>query len=101
MKIKKGDTIFVMSGDDRGRSGKVIKVSPKKGMILVEGINMQKKHRRPRKEGEKGQIIEKPGFIPASNVKMVCPKCAKPAKMGHKTVGKKKFRICRKCGQEI
>ncbi len=91
----------MMSGDDRGRSGKVIKVLPEKGMILVEGINMQKKHRRPRKEGEKGQIIEKPGFIPISNVKMICPKCAKPTRIGHKIVGKKKFRMCRKCGQEI
>jgi large subunit ribosomal protein L24 len=96
--IKQGDTILIIAGDDKGRTGKIIKVSPQKDRIQVEGVNIQKKHHRPKKEGEKGQVIEKPGFISISNVKLVCPKCGKPTKMGYiETADKKKKRICKKC----
>ncbi|MBU3964376.1 50S ribosomal protein L24 [Patescibacteria group bacterium] len=95
--VKQGDTILIIAGDDRGRTGKVIKVSPS-ARIQVEGINIQKKHHRPKKEGEKGQVIEKPGFISISNVKIICPKCGKPAKIGHTQAGdKRKKRVCKKC----
>jgi large subunit ribosomal protein L24 len=109
MRIKTGDTVLIITGDDRGRTAKVLKVSPKGGRIQIEGINIQKKHHRPRKEGEKGQIIEKPGFISISNVKLVCPKCSKPTRVGYKVKskvvsaqggkgsGKSKIRICKKC----
>ncbi len=100
MKIKKGDTVLIISGKSRGKKGKVLKVFPKENRILVEGANLRKKHQKPRKSGEKGQIISMPSPTPISNVKLVCPKCAKPARMGYKIVGKKKFRICKKCGQE-
>jgi large subunit ribosomal protein L24 len=101
MKIKKGDRVLVIAGDDKGRKGKVIKVIPKKQVLLVEGINIQKKHQKPRKEGEKGQIIEKPGPIHVSNVKLICPKCGKATRVGKKIVEGKKYRMCKKCGQAI
>lgn len=97
MKIRKGDTVLVKKGDDRGRTGKVMKVFPIKGSILVEGINIQKKHRRPKKEGEKGQIVEKPGLMSISNVQLICPKCNKPTRVGIKLENKKKKRVCKKC----
>lgn len=105
MKIKKGDTVLIISGKDRGRKGKVLQVFPKRpgypGKILVEGLNIKKKHIRPKRSGEKGQIVELPGPIDVSNVKILCPKCGKPTRIGYKIVEKKKFRICKKCGGEI
>jgi len=101
MRIKQGDTILITTGDDKGRTAKVLKVSPTERRIQAEGINIQKKHHRPRKEGEKGQVIEKPGFFSASNVKLVCPKCNKPTRIGYKRTGGKKIRICKKCQQLI
>jgi len=101
MKIKKGDTVLIISGKDRGRKSKVQKVFPKEKRILVEGINLRKKHVRPRRMGEKGQVIEMPAPIDISNVKLICPKCEKATKVGYKIVERKKYRICKKCGQEI
>jgi len=101
MRIKKGDMVIVISGNDKGRKGRVIKVMPKKQRVLVEGLNMQKKHQRPRKEGEKGQIVEKPGPIHISNVKLICPKCGKATRVARKIVEGKKYRVCKKCGQTI
>lgn len=101
MRIKKGDTVLIISGDDRGRKGKVIKVIPKKQRVIVEGINIQKKHQKPRREGEKGEIVEKPGPIHISNVKLICPKCQKPTRVSRKIIEGKKYRACKKCGQVI
>ena len=97
MNIKTGDTILIIAGNDRGRTAKVLNVSPKGERIQAEGINIQKKHHKPRKEGEKGQIIEKSGFISISNVKLVCPKCGKPTRIGYKGIGNKKTRVCKFC----
>jgi len=106
MRIHKGDTVLIISGKDRGRKGKVLKVFPTRpggypNRILVEGINLRKKHQRPRRSGEKGQIIEMPAPISISNVKLICPKCGKATRVGYKIVERKKYRICKKCGQEI
>lgn len=101
MKICKGDIVLIISGKDRGRKGKVIKALPKKGKIVVEGINLRKKHVRPKKSGEKGQIITVPAPLDVSNLKLVCPKCGKVTRIGYKIEGKKKYRICKKCKQEI
>jgi large subunit ribosomal protein L24 len=101
MKIKKGDTVLIISGKDRGRKSKVIEVFLKQGRIVIEGINLKKKHVRPKKSGEKGQIVELPAPLRASNVKIVCPKCKETARVGYKIEGDKKFRICKKCNQEI
>lgn len=83
------------------KKGKVLESSPKTNKILVEGINLKKKHQRPKKSGEKGQIISLPGFISVSSVKLLCAKCGKAARVGFKKLENKKFRVCKKCGQEI
>ena len=106
MKIRKGDTVLIISGKDRARKGKVLEVSPKKGKILVEGINLRKKHQRPKKTGEKGQIITLPAPLDVSSVKLICPRCGKATRTGYKIISniknqKSKIRICKKCGQEI
>jgi len=101
MKIKKGDTVLIISGKDRGRTGKVFKALPRNAGILVEGINLKKRHVRPKREGEKGQIIQTPAVLDVSNVKIICPKCGKAARVGYKTEEEKKSRICKKCKQDI
>jgi len=101
MKIKKGDIVLIISGKDNKKNGKVLKVFPKENQILVEKVNLKKRHRRPRKSGEKGEIVEIPAPINVSNVKLICSKCGKAARVGYKIVSGKKYRICKKCGQEI
>ncbi len=101
MKIHKGDQVLVISGKDKGRKGKVLKVFPKKGRILVDGINLHKKNVKPKKEGEKGQIIQISFPLAISNVKLICPKCKKATRIGYKIAKGKKYRICKKCSQEI
>lgn len=106
MRIKKGDAVLIISGKDRSKKGKVLKCFPKEKKILVEGINLRKKHQKPKKSGEKGQIIELPGRIDVSDVKIVCPKCGKAVRLGYKIRSNakaqmSKVRICKKCGEEI
>lgn len=106
MKIKKGDTVLIISGKYRGKRGKVLKTFPTRqagypNRILVEGINLVKKHQRPKRMGEKGQMIELPKPIDVSNVKLICPKCGKATRIGYKIIEGKKYRICKKCGAEI
>ncbi|MDP2864500.1 MAG: 50S ribosomal protein L24 [bacterium] len=101
MKIKKGDTVLIISGKDKGRKSKILQVLSKEQKIVIEGVNIRKKHIKPRKTGEKGQIIETPGPLHISNVKLICRKCGKPIRVGYKITDGKKFRICKKCGQEI
>lgn len=101
MKIKKNDTILVITGKDKGKRGKVLRVLPKQGRVVVEGVNMIKKHRRKKTEREKGQIIELPAAIDASNVKIICSKCGQPARIGYQVTERGKYRICKKCRQEI
>lgn len=101
MKIKKDDTVLIISGKYRGKTGKILRAFPKERKILVEGVNLVKKHQKPRRAGEKGQVIQMPSSINVSNVKIVCSKCGKPTRVGYKTIEKNKFRVCKKCGQEI
>ncbi len=101
MKLKKGDTVLIIAGKDKGRKGKIIKALPKKGKIVVEGINLVKKSIRPRRTGEKGQIVSVPAALDASNAKIICPKCGKAVRIGYKKEGDKKYRICKKCMSEI
>ncbi len=107
MKIKKGDIVLVTKGKYRGKKGKVLKAIPKENRLIVEGVNIVKKHARPKKSGEKGKILEIPSPIFASNTKLICQKCKKPTKIGYllkpDSKGKKKTkktRICKKCGKE-
>ena len=101
MKIKNNDLVLIISGKDKGRKGKVITALPKENRIVVEGANIRKKHIRPKRAGEKGQIVEIPAPLDVSNVKIICPKCKKAARVGYKVVEGGKFRVCKKCGQEI
>lgn len=101
MKLKKGDNVLITAGKDKGRTAKILKSLPKQGKILVEGINLKKKHVRPKRQGEKGQMIQLPAPLDISNVKIICPKCGKAARTGYKADKDRKFRICKKCGQEI
>jgi len=101
MKLRKGDTILVISGIDRGKKSKILQVFPKERRILVEGVNLRKKHQRPKRSGEKGQIVNLPGPMSVSNVKLFCQKCGKAARVGFKFMDKNKVRICKKCKQEI
>lgn len=101
MKIKKGDNVLVTSGKDRGKNAKILKAFPKEGKILVEGVNLRSRHVRPKKQGEKGQVVKIPTPLDVSNVKLICPKCQKATRLGYKIVGDKKFRVCKKCKSEV
>jgi large subunit ribosomal protein L24 len=101
MKLKKGDNVLVTSGKDRGRTGKILDVFPSVRKIVVEGMNIHKKHTRARRQGQKGQRIEVPAPFDSSNVKIICPKCTKAVRVGYKTTPEKKYRVCTKCGEEI
>ena len=101
MKIKKGDTVLIIAGKDKGKTGKVFRAFPKENKVLVEGVNLRKRHQRPRRAGEKGQIITLPAAISISNVKLICQKCGKATRVGYKVAESKKYRLCKKCGGEI
>jgi len=101
LKIKKNDTVVVLSGKDKGKQGKVLGTVPSEGKVVVEGCNMVTCHIKPRKQGEQGGILQKEAPIYACKVQKVCPKCNKPTRIGHKVEGDKKVRICKKCGAEI
>lgn len=101
MKIKKGDTILVTTGKDKGKRGKVLRVFSGADKVVVENINLAKKHHKARRQGEKGRVIEMPRPLHISNVKLICVKCGVAAKVGYKLTEGGKFRICKKCGQEI
>ncbi|MBD3300282.1 MAG: 50S ribosomal protein L24 [Candidatus Moranbacteria bacterium] len=102
MKIKKGDQVIIISGKDKGFKGEVIQIMPKKGRLIVDGANLIKKHIKNPNKKEKGQRIEMPAAIDASNVQLYCGKCKKGVQTGAKTTkeGSKK-RICKKCNNEI
>lgn len=97
MKIKKGDTVLIIKGKDKGKTGKVIKALPKENRIIVEGLNLVKKHLKPKRAGEKGKIIEKPAPLHVSKVKLICPLCKKPTKIGYTFINDIKKRKCKKC----
>ncbi|MEK9182403.1 MAG: 50S ribosomal protein L24 [Patescibacteria group bacterium] len=101
MKIKKNDNVVVIAGKDKGKTGKVIKALPERDMIIIAGINMKKKHQRPQKSGQKGQIIEKTLPIHVSNAMIIDPSTGKRSRVGMKMVGDKYIRVSKKSGKEI
>ncbi|TSD02316.1 MAG: large subunit ribosomal protein L24 [Parcubacteria group bacterium Athens0714_24] len=101
MKIKKGDTVKIISGKDRGKTGKITHSLVEINKIVVEGVNVRKKHTRPKKQGQKGQTIQMPMPIDVSNAVLICSACGKTTRIGAKTIGSKKVRVCKKCGAEI
>ena len=117
LKIRKGDTVQVMKGKDRGKQGRVLEASPKDGRVLIENVNMIIRHQRPRPiqnssrmggpQMDPGGIVEKPAPLPVANVMLVCPTCNRPTRIGlkEKTVKDKQLhvRVCKRadCGEEI
>jgi len=100
-KIKKGDSIVIISGKDKGKNAKVLKVFPDREKILVEGVAIKKTHRRPRKSGQKGEIISAPSPIHISNAMLYCGHCGKGTRAGCQSLEDgKKIRICKKCKNE-
>lgn len=101
MKIKKGDTIYVLAGKDKGRTGKVVKIYPKSEKVLIENINMYKKHMQKSEQMPKGGVVDVARPLNVSNVMTMCQKCKKPTRIGYLLNDKKKIRICKKCNKEI
>lgn len=100
--VKTGDTVVVLSGKDKGKKGKVMAVSPKEDKVIVEKVNMVKKHVKPRKMGEQGGIVKAEGAMYSSKVQIVCPRCNKHTRVGHKLYEDgTKARICKKCGESL
>ena len=90
----------MLSGKDRGKTGKVLFVFPEENQIVVEGLNKVARHQRAKKQGQKGQIVYKERAVNASIVMLVCKSCGKPTRVGHRVEGKNKIRVCKKCGSE-
>ena len=100
--IKKNDEVIVISGNEKGKKGKVLSVDHENGRVIVEGVNMATKHKKPRRQGETGGIIQQEAALNMSNVMLVCKKCGKPARVGY-TVDKNgnKTRVCKKCNKNL
>jgi len=101
MKIKKNDTVLITTGKDKGKKGKVLKALPKDNKIIVEGLNIAKKHSKPKKSGEKGQIIEISRPMNVSNAMLICSKCGRATRVGYKITENEKSRVCKKCQSEV
>ena len=101
MKIRKGDNVQVLSGNDKGKTGEVLEIIPGTQKIIVKGINVRKKHVKARKQGEEGGIIPVECAIHASKVNVVCPKCGKATRIGYSVEKDQKVRICKKCNTKI
>jgi len=101
MKIRKGDTVQVLSGNDKGKTGEVLEIMPKDDKVIVKGVNVRKKHVKPKKQGDEGGIISVECAVDSSKVNVVCPKCNKVTKVGYSIEDGKKIRICKKCGAKL
>lgn len=100
--VKKDDTVIVISGEDKGKKGKVVEVSPKEGKVIVEGINIVSKHVKPRRQGETGGIVKVEGAMYASKVQLYCSKCGKGVRVKTNILDDgKKQRVCAKCGNVL
>ena len=101
MKIKKGDTVQVLSGNDKGKTGEVLEVIPKTQKVIVKSVNVRKKHVKARKQGEESGIIPLECAIHSSKLNVVCPKCGKPTRIGYQIEKDEKVRVCMNCGAKI
>ena len=99
--IKKGDTVYVNAGNDKGKTGKVLSVNPSEDRAIVEGINMVSKHTKPNSKQPQGGIVKQEAGIHVSNLQLIDPKSGKPTRIGHKVVDGKKIRFAKKSGEEI
>ena len=100
-RIKKGDTVYVNAGNDKGKTGKVLSVDPSKDRAIVEGVNMVSRHTKPNAKQPQGGIIKQEAPIHMSNLNLIDPKSGKPTRVGFKVEGDKKVRIAKKSGEEI
>ena len=102
MFVRKEDTVMVVAGRERGKTGKVIKVVPKKSRVFIERVNLVKRHSKPRSAQQPGGIVEKEASIHVSNVMIMCDTCNAPVRVGHKVLDDgEKVRVCRRCGQGL
>jgi large subunit ribosomal protein L24 len=101
IKLRVGDTVEIIAGKDKNKSGKLLKIDRTKMRVVVEGANIMKKTRKPRQEGEQGSIIEVEAPLALSNVLLKCKKCARGVRIATKIEGEKKTRVCKKCGEAI
>ena len=102
MQIRKNDSVIVIGGKERGKTGKVLRVVPEKDAVVIERLNMVKRHTKPRGPQQPGGIVEKEAAIHASNIMILCDKCNAPVRIGHKTLADgKKIRICRRCNEAL
>lgn len=100
--LKKNDTVIIVTGNDKGKKGRVLSIESEKNRLVVESLNMIKKHMKPNKQNSQGGIIEKEAPVHRSNVMFICPKCAKPTRIGSSILENgKKFRVCKKCGEVV
>lgn len=99
--VKKGDLVQVLAGKDRDKRGKVLQVLAKDGKVVVEGINIIKRHTRPTRERPQGGVVERPAPMPISKVAVVCPACDRPTRIGHTDNGETRVRVCKRCGRVI
>ena len=99
--VRKGDTVVVLAGKDKGKEGKVVVAFPKKGKVTVEGVSVVKRHSKPSQKNPQGGIVEKESPISSSNVMIVCPACKKPTRIKIVAVGDGFARACKKCGEVI
>jgi len=100
MRLKKGDQVRVITGKDKNKEGRILRVDQTKGRVIVEGLNMVKKTVRPQREGDKGSIIEIEAALNSSNVMILCKKCG-PTRIGFSVTDGAKERICKKCGGKL
>ena len=101
LNVKKGDTVVVISGKDKGKQGKILAAMPEDQRVIVQNVNMITAHVKPRKQGEEGGIMKREAAIAACKVQVVCPKCSKGTRVAHKIEGGKKTRVCKHCGAEL
>ena len=99
--IKRDDEVEVIHGKDRGQRGRVVRVLPRQGRLMVEGVARAKKHSRPSKRRQQGGIIDVEQFVDISNVAVVCKSCGRPTRVGHRVEDGKKIRVCRKCEADL
>ncbi|HBY57109.1 MAG TPA: 50S ribosomal protein L24 [Candidatus Atribacteria bacterium] len=100
--FKKGDNVLVISGDDKGKSGKIVSIFPEKMRVIIEGVNFLKKHNKPSQKVPQGGVIKKEGTLHISNIKLICNKCNKPTNIKReRTKEGKRVRVCKKCGEII
>ena len=100
--VKTGDTVVVLSGKDKGKQGKIMAVSPKEKKVIIEGVNIVSKHVKPKRAGQEGGIVKAEAAMYASKVQIVCSRCNKATRIGHKILDdKSKIRVCKKCGETL